>query len=68
MADMHVLTGNGSKWRVVMHFAVPGGNNAAGVSWADALVNSGLGGMTEMAEGTGPGQIAAAEKSQIQRP
>lgn len=67
MSDMHVLTGDGKTWRIVMHFAVPGGNNAAGVSWADALVNSGLGGTTVLPNGDGTGgTIVAAEKTAVE--
>lgn len=67
MSDIHVLdgTGNGGV-RVVFHFAVPSANNDVAVNWRTALVNSGLGGSTAMAEGTGPGQIATAEKSQLE--
>ena len=66
MADMHVLDGDGSKWRVVMHFAVPNVNNAVGVNYRTALVKSGLGGTTQLADGTGPGQIMAAEKTLVE--
>ncbi len=38
MADMHILNGDGKKWRIVMHFPVPTDNNSVGVSWSDALV------------------------------
>ena len=65
MADMHVLAGDGlCYWTLVMHFPVPDQNNEVGVNYRIALVNSGLGG-TSMTEGTGPGQISAAEKAQI---
>ena len=66
MADMHVLVGGGNKWRVVMHFLVPDENNSVAVSYRAALVASGLGGTTSMAEGVGAGQITAAEKAQIE--
>ncbi len=66
MADMHILDGDGSRWRVVMHFAVPSANNAVGVNYRTALVSSGLGGTTVMEEGTGDGQITAAEKGLIE--
>lgn len=66
MADMHVLNGDGVRWRIAMHFAVPDQNNAVGVAYRVALVNSGLGGSTELAEGTGVGEIATAEKVLIE--
>ena len=66
MADMHVLDGDGSRVRVVMHFAVPDVNNAVGVNYRTALVNSGLGGTTELTEGTGAGEIATAEKASVE--
>lgn len=66
MSDMHVLAGDGSEFQVVMHFAVPSGNNAVSVSWADALVNSGVGGTTQLTEGAGAGQIDATEKAAIE--
>lgn len=66
MADMHVLDGDGQRWRVAMHFPVPDANNAVGVNYRTALVNSGLGGTTVMAEGTDPGEINATEKADVQ--
>lgn len=68
MSDMHVLTGNnGNAWTVVMHFDTPAGNNVVGVPWADAVVNSGLGGTTVLPDGDGTnGTISAAEKTAIE--
>lgn len=66
MADMHVLTGNGNQYIVVMHFLVPNLNNSVSVNYRTALVNSGLGGTTQLTEGTGPGQILTAEKAQVE--
>ena len=44
MADMYVLTGNNAnEWTIVMHFAVPNVNNAVGINFRTALVNSGIG-------------------------
>ena len=44
MADIYVLTGNNSnEWTLVMHFAVPNTNNAVGINYRTALVNSGIG-------------------------
>lgn len=66
MSDIHVLAGDGrGKVSVVMHFAVPIGNNAVTVSWQDAIVNSGLGGATSMPIGNGDLQITQAEADLI---
>jgi len=66
MSDIHVLTDDGrGKVAVVMHFAVPDALNAVSVNWRVALVNSGIGGTTTLTEGTGPGQIPAAEAALI---
>ena len=44
MADMYVLTGNNAnEWTIVMHFPVPNVNNAVGINFRTALVNSGIG-------------------------
>jgi len=44
MADIYVLTGNNSdEWTVVMHFPVPDIDNAVGINFRTALVNSGIG-------------------------
>ena len=76
MADMHVLSGDGSNYRVVMHFAVPGGSNAVGVTWVAALLASlttidDLGNTvlppTVLLDGDGTGgTITAAEKALIE--
>jgi len=65
MSDIHILTGNGQKWTIVFHFAVPDQNNNIGVNYRTALVNSRLGGTSMMAEGTEAGQIATAELALI---
>ena len=66
MADMHILAGGGDTFRVATHFAVPNQDNAVGVSYRTALVNSGQGGTTSMVEGAGAGQITTVEKAQIE--
>lgn len=67
MADMHILTGDAPKWTIAMHFDVPTGNNSVGVSWVNALVNSGVGGNTSLPDGDGTGgTISAAEKTAIE--
>lgn len=65
MSDIHILEGVGNKWRVVMHFAIPNVNNAVGVNYRTALVNSGLGGTTILPEGTGAGDISTGELAQV---
>ena len=62
---VHVLDGDGVRFQVVFHRAVPAAANVIGVNYRQALVNSGLGGASVLAEGTGPGQIASAELAQI---
>lgn len=67
MADFHVLGGDGlCFWTIVFHFAVPEQDNDVGVSYRTALVSSGLGGTSQMTEGTNPGQITPAELVLIQ--
>lgn len=67
MADIHVLAGNGlHHWTLVFHFAVPDQDNSVNVNYRTALINSGLGGVSQMTEGTGPGQITTAELTLIQ--
>lgn len=66
MADIHTLTTDDKRRvTVIMHFAVPDANNAVGVNWRMALVNSGLGGSTSMTIGVSDGQITQAEVDQI---
>ncbi len=65
MAKIHVLTGSTNNlYTVVVHAATPVGNNGAGVSWADAIKNSGRA-VSVMTVGNGPGQIATAEMNQV---
>ncbi len=67
MADIHVQSGDGvSKWTLVFHFAVPDVDNNVGINYRTVLVNSDLGGSTSMTEGAGAGEIATAEKAQIE--
>lgn len=68
MADIHVLDGNfNNRWRVVMHFVVPSGNNAVNILWTDVLINSGVGGNTQLPDGDGnDGTIDVTEKTAIQ--
>ena len=67
MSNIHVLTDDGrGKVSVVMHFAVPDADNAVGVNWRAALVNSGVGGSSSMTVGAGAGQILQPEVTQIE--
>lgn len=68
MADIHVLDGNlNSRWRVAMHFVVPSGNNSANILWTDVIINSGIGGNTQLPDGDGSGgTIDVIEKTAIQ--
>ena len=65
MAKSHIFSKQGQGVQVVMHFPVPATANAVGVSWRTALVNSGLGGTSVLAEGLGAGQITSAELAQV---
>ena len=66
MADIHVLTTDKKgQVSVVLHIPIPEANNVVGVGWRTALVNSGIGGTSSMAEGTGPGEITTAELALI---
>ena len=67
MADITVLERDMEhRWRVVMHFPVPAGNNAAGLPWRTALVRSGIGGTTILPDGDGTlGTISAIDGAKI---
>lgn len=66
MSSVHVLDGDGHSYRVVAHFAMPAGNNSAGVAWKAAALAAGLTGTTVLPTGNGPGQIDSAELAQVQ--
>ena len=67
MADMHILTGNGDRWTVIMHLPVPNTNNPVGTNWRTAVVASRIGGSTSLPDGDGTGgTISAAEKALIE--
>lgn len=62
MADIHVLAGDGlGAWTIVFHFVVPDQNNNVAINYRTALINSALGGISVMAEGSAAGQITSAE-------
>ncbi len=64
MAALHVLDGDGIRFRVVAHATVPPGDNTAGKSWKSCLIAAGMN-TTILAEGSGVGQITTAERNQI---
>lgn len=67
MADIHILAGDGlHHWTLAFHFVVPDQNNDVGISYRTALINSGIGGVSQMVEGTGSGQITTAELASLQ--
>jgi hypothetical protein len=68
MANYHVLSIDAARVTMVMHIAIPTGNNLVGVSYRTALINSGRGGTSSMASDTveGDGKISTAELTQIQ--
>lgn len=66
MASVHILSqSSDNEFQCVIHFPAPSGSNSAGLSWKSVLLASGLAGSTRLVEGTGPGQITAAEKAQV---
>jgi hypothetical protein len=60
-ATTYDMSGNCS---VILHSAVPAGNNAIGNSWKNTLIAAGRN-KTSMVEGTDLGQITTAEKASI---
>lgn len=64
MAALHVLEGDGIRYRVVAHTNTPNGNNSANNSWKNCILSAGLN-TTVLSEGTGVGQITTAEKNQV---
>ena len=66
MAQVHVLEYADGRFRCVIHTATPSGDNSANIPWATVFLATGRSGRTVLVEGTGPGQITAEEKAQIQ--
>lgn len=71
MANIHVLTQDGSNYSFLFHVAVPGGVNASGIAWSTVLVNhaklggrTGLGSVLPAGDGTA-GTVSAAELAAI---
>ena len=66
MAKIHVLeSDDGYAYRVVIHFPVPTGNNAAGRSWKQCALAAGMTGETILEVGDAPGNISQAEYDSI---
>ena len=75
MSKVHVLEKNDKSYRCAIHFDVPPGNNGAGVSWqtahlAHVRTRAEDGTWNEadskLKEGTGTGEITAAERADVQ--
>lgn len=65
MSKVHLLRNLGNKqYEVVMHAAIPAGNNLAGHSWQSVWIAAGMN-TTRLTTGSGPGQISAEEAAQI---
>lgn len=65
MSRLHVMQANGiNQYDVVVHSPTPAGNNAAGRTWTEVLINSGLN-VSTLPVGSGGGRISNAENNQI---
>ncbi len=66
MSTVHVLEKTSlNGWKVVIHTAVPNGNNSAGFSWKNVFLNAKRSGSSILEVGNGPGQITNAENVQV---
>ena len=66
MANIHILSTDGTEFTAVFHILIPASNNAAGVPWRTVVLRTGGGGQTVLPDGDGTlGTISAAEKAQI---
>jgi hypothetical protein len=67
MSQWHARDGipDGNAYNVIFHVPIPSANNRVGINYQAALIASGIGGTTAMAEGAGAGQITTAEKALI---
>lgn len=67
MSNWHGREGipDGNAYTVIFHVPIPSANNRVGVNYRAALLGSGIGGRTVMAEGVATGQIGAAEVASI---
>jgi len=65
MANIHILSMDGTEFTAAFHIAIPATNNAAGVPWRTVVLRN-RGGTTILPDGDGLlGTISAAEKAQI---
>jgi hypothetical protein len=65
MSKIHALQGdNAGCYQVVLHMAIPTGNNPVAVSWKNAWIGAGLN-VSSMISGASPGQITAVELASI---
>ena len=65
MANIHILDNQAGRVLLVLHIAIPAGNNSAGMAWRAALLRTG-GGTTMLPDGDGTlGTISAAEKASV---
>lgn len=65
MSKIHILEVNNGLAQVVLHSAVPVGDNTAKISWKTATLASGKYGTTVLKEGINKGEISVAEKAEI---
>jgi hypothetical protein len=66
MAKIHAFNfGEGGTCRVILHTAMPPGNNLVGNSWKDIWIAAGYN-QTSLTEGNGIGQITPSEKADVE--
>jgi len=65
MSKMHILASDGNRYDVIVHFAMPTGNNSASKTWKSVALASGATGTTSRTVGTNPGQITQVEYDAI---
>lgn len=66
MSKIHILEADtNGNYNVVLHTAVPIGDNSAGKSWKQCLIESGKNGKTSLTVGTNPGNITQKEADTI---
>ena len=66
MSNVHVLTQRHGVVRMAFHVPIPNSNNARGVNYRTALINSRMGGQTSLPDGDGTGgTISTAEKLSV---
>jgi|JI10StandDraft_1071094.scaffolds.fasta_scaffold90024_3 hypothetical protein len=63
----HVRDGlkDGNYYNIIYHIPIPSTNNAVGVNYQTAIIQSNIGGTTVMATGVLSGQITVSEYNQI---